>query len=64
MALNMRIIGKSHMVATLRRTFTTTAALNGAIRNVVVIGGGLMGSGIAQVVIFYKILSLLPLVCL
>lgn len=32
------------------RGMATTSQLNGAIKNVTIIGGGLMGSGIAQVI--------------
>ena len=49
MALNARMLGRAHMVATMKRNLSTAMTLNGAIKNVVVIGGGLMGSGIAQV---------------
>lgn len=35
--------------AILRRSLSTTSKLNAAIKHVTVIGGGLMGSGIAQV---------------
>lgn len=36
-----------------KRNFSTTAAMN-VIKNVTVVGGGLMGSGIAQVRFFCK----------
>lgn len=43
-----------------KRTFASSSTLNNVIKNVTVIGGGLMGSGIAQVRYFlfkYKFLS-------
>lgn len=33
----------------LKRSLSTSSAMNAAIKNVTIIGGGLMGSGIAQV---------------
>lgn len=38
----------------------STSAVRGAIKNVTVIGGGLMGSGIAQVFVSYFFLNSLP----
>jgi|LakMenEpi03Aug12_release.lakeMendotaPanAssembly.Ray.scaffolds.fasta_scaffold2265701_1 hypothetical protein len=46
------MFGKSNMRlahATLSRKLSSSACINQSIKNVVVIGGGLMGSGIAQV---------------
>lgn len=50
------LFGKSHLMlahATIRRKLSSSTCVNQSIKNVVVIGGGLMGSGIAQVYIFF-----------
>lgn len=49
MQLIMGALSKGLTVTVLARKLSTSAARSGAIKNVVVIGGGLMGSGIAQV---------------
>jgi len=47
MAFNMSL-SKLHMASMINRSFSTST-VQAAIKNITVIGGGLMGSGIAQV---------------
>lgn len=48
----MGVLGRTNLAvaALARRKFSVSVAMNTGIKNVVVIGGGLMGSGIAQVI--------------
>lgn len=47
----MGLLRTPYMMASFRRNLITSNSTQMAIKNVVVIGGGLMGSGIAQVII-------------
>lgn len=51
MSVTMGVLGKTNLAvaAFTRRKFSTSVAMKACIKNVVVFGGGLMGSGIAQV---------------
>ena len=46
----------------LNRCFSSSTVMAAAIKNITIVGGGLMGSGIAQVGIYqiYNILNIMP----
>ena len=47
-----------------RRMYSTTKPLSGAVTKVVVIGSGLMGSGISQVSLIMQDVNIVSIICI
>lgn len=61
MSFKMGAVRKTNQLLTAftRTNFSSSAVTKANIENVVVIGGGLMGSGIAQVTLFLRVLLII-----